>query len=198
MQTQRHAAAPLIEPPAAPAAGECRRLRIVARIESPDLWDSTAARLLECARRRWQGRPDIADHPALRRWSQIQDSQQRPEQPCLRTLFAAFASGSLVGGDPCADLVAAVMLLSSCPAEAVQQPDPLGDQHTVRFSVYAYREDDLPLAEDMIITAVKTCGTLLAHRCTIMRPPARSTAPLVDHPTPDRLVLGNLGSTAAR
>ncbi|MFD4355316.1 hypothetical protein ACFWPX_22360 [Nocardia sp. NPDC058518] len=197
MQTHRQAATPLIEPPVI-AADECRRLRIVARIEAPHLWDSTAARLLDCARRRWQGRPDIADHPALRRWSQIQDSQQRPEQPCLRTLFAAFASGSLVGGDPCADLAAAVMLLASCPAEAVQQADPLNNQYTVRFSVYAYREDDLPLAEDLITTTIHACGTLLARRCTIMHPPARSTAPLVDHPTPDVLVLGNLGSTAAR
>ncbi|MFC9659076.1 hypothetical protein ACFVJ5_02470 [Nocardia sp. NPDC127606] len=198
MQTHRQAPAPLIEPPVATAADECRLLRIVARIEAPHVWDSTAARLLDCARRRWQGRPDIADHPALRRWSQIQDSQQRPEQPCLRTLFAAFASGSLVGGDPCADLAAAIMLLSSCPAEAVQQADPNSDRRTVRFSVYAYREDDLPLAEDLITTTVQACGTVLARRCTIMRPPARSTAPLVDHPTPDLLVLGSLGSTAAR
>jgi hypothetical protein len=194
MQTHRQAAAPLIEPPVATAADECRLLRIVARIEAPPVWDSTAARLLDCARRRWQGRPDIADHPALRRWSQIQDSQQRPEQPCLRTLFAAFAAGSLVGGDPCANLAAAIMLLASCPAEAVLQADP----HTVRFSVYAYREDDLPLAEDLITTTVHACGTVLARRCTIMRPAARTTAPLVDHPTPDLFVLGGLGSTAAR
>ncbi|MFC8382980.1 hypothetical protein [Nocardia sp. NPDC056952] len=198
MQTHRQAAAPLIEPPVTTAADECRLLRIVARIEAPHVWDSTSARLLDCARRRWQGRPDIADHPALRRWSQIQDSQQRPEQPCLRTLFAAFASGSLVGGDPCADLAAAIMLLSSCPAEAVQQADPRNEQHTVRFSVYAYRDDDLPLAEDLITTTVHACGTVLARRCTIMRPPVRSTAPLVDHPTPDLRVLGRLGSTAAR
>ncbi len=193
MQTHRQAAKPLIEPPTA-ADGECRRLRIVARIEAPHLWDATAARLLDCARRRWEGRPDMADHPALRRWSQIQDSQLRPEQPCLRTLFAALASGSLVGGDPCADLVAAIMLLSSCPTEAVQQADPLNDQHTVRFSVYAYREDDLPLAEDLITTAVHACGTVLARRCTVIAPAVRST-PLVDHPVPDLLVLG---STAAR
>ncbi|MFE1592497.1 hypothetical protein [Nocardia sp. NPDC058705] len=192
MQTHRHPAEPLIEPPeAAAAADECRRLRIVARIEAPQLWDSTAARLLDCARRRWQGRPDIADHPALRRWSRIQDSQQRPQQPCLRTLFAACASGSLVGGDPCADLAAAIMLLSSCPAEAVRQADP----GTVRFSVYAYREDDLPLAEDLIVTTIRACGTLLARRCTVLRPPVRSAAPLVEHPTPDLFVLG---STAAR
>ncbi|MFD3743575.1 hypothetical protein [Nocardia sp. NPDC058633] len=202
MQTHRHAAAPTIEPPVepsvTPAADRCRRLRIVARIEAPHLWDSTTARLLDCARRRWQGRADIADHPALRRWSQIQDSQQRPEQPCLRTLFAAFASGSLVGGDPCADLAAAIMLLSSCPAEAVRQADPLNGQLTVRFSVYAYREDDLPLAEDLITTTVRACGTLLARRCTTMRAPARSSAVLVDHPTPELLILGGLGSTAAR
>lgn len=192
MQTQRQAAKPLIEPsPPAGAADECRRLRIVARIDTPHLWDSTATRLLGCARRRWQGRPDIADHPPLRRWSQIQDSQLRPEQPCLRTLFAAFASDSLVSGDPCADLAAAIMLLSSCPAEAVQQADP----RTVRFSVYAYREDDLPLAEDLITTAVHACGTVLARRCTVVHPPVRSSAPLVDHPTPELLVLG---STAAR
>ncbi|MEU4320369.1 hypothetical protein ACFV24_19070 [Nocardia fluminea] len=195
MQTHRQATPPLIEPPVATAADECNLLRIVARIEAPHVWDSTAARLLDCARRRWQGRPDIADHPALRRWSQIQDSQQRPEQPCLRTLFAAFASGSLVGGDACADLAAAIMLLASCPAEAVRQPDPHNDQHTVRFSVYAYREDDLPLAEDLILTTVHACGTVLARRCTIMRPAARTAAPLVDHPTPDLFVLG---STAAR
>ncbi|MGY0499861.1 hypothetical protein ACWZHB_15350 [Nocardia sp. FBN12] len=193
MQTYRPAAKPPIEPPPA-AVDECRRLRIVASIEAPHLWDSTAARLLACARRRWQDRPDIADHPALRRWSQIQDSQLRPEQPCLRTLFAAFASGSLIGGDPCADLAAAIMLLSSCPAEAVLQADPRNDQHTVRFTVYAYREDDLPLAEDLITTAVHSCGTLLARRCTTIAPAVRST-PLVDHPVPDLLVLG---STAAR
>ncbi|WP_410872460.1 hypothetical protein [Nocardia sp. A7] len=195
MQTHRQPAKPLIDPPPLGAADECRRLRIVARIEAPDLWDATAARLLDCARRRWQGRSDIADHPALRRWSQIQDSQQRPQQPCLRTLFAAFSSGSLVCGDPCADLAAAIMLLSSCPAEAVRQADPRNDQLTVRFSVYAYREDDLPLAEDLITTAVRACGTLLARRSTIMHPPARTTAPLVEHPTPALLVLG---STAAR
>ncbi|MGW6119194.1 hypothetical protein ACWFRF_09125 [Nocardia sp. NPDC055165] len=200
MQTHRQATAPLIEPPVATAADECRLLRIVARIEAPHVWDSTSARLLDCARRRWQGRADIADHPALRRWSQIQDSQQRPEQPCLRTLFAAFAAGSLVGGDPCADLAAAIMLLSSCPAEAVQQADPNSECRTVRFSVYAYREDDLPLAEDLITTTVHACGTVLARRCTIMRPPARSTAPSpsVDYPAPNLLVLGSLGSTAAR
>lgn len=195
MQTHRQPAKPPIDPPRAGAADECRRLRIVARIEEPQLWDATAARLLDCARRRWQGRSDIADHPALRRWSQIQDSQQRPQQPCLRTLFAAFASGSLVGGDSCADLAAAVMLLSSCPAEAVRQADPLNDQHTVRFSVYAYREDDLPLAEDLITIAVRACGTVLARRCTRMHPPARSTAPLVDQSAPSLLVFG---STAAR
>lgn len=198
MQTHRQAAAPLIESPVVTAADECRLLRIVARIEAPHRWDSTAARLFDCARRRWQGRPDITDHPALRRWSQIQDSQQRPEQPCLRTFFAAFAAGSLVGGEPCADLAAAIMLLSSCPAEAVRQADPHNDRHTVRFSVYAYREDDLPLAEDLITTTVRACGTVLARRCTIIRPPTRSTAPLVDHPTPDLFVRGGLGSTAAR
>ncbi|MFD3508146.1 hypothetical protein [Nocardia sp. NPDC058666] len=195
MQTHRPAATPLIEAPVSTAVvDECRRLRIVARIETPHVWDATATRLLDCARRRWQGRPDIEQHPALCRWSRIQDAQQRPEQPCLRTLFAALASGTLIGGDPCADLAAAIMLLSSCPAEAVRQ----SDQDTVRFSVYAYRDDDLPLAEDLITTTITACGTVLARRCTTLHPPQRLTTTAVDATAPDLLVLNSLGGTAAR
>ncbi|MFC6012108.1 hypothetical protein [Nocardia lasii] len=195
MQTYRPVATPPIDPPVPTAADDCRLLRIVALIETPHLLDSTAARLLGCARRRWQGRPDIADHPALCRWSAIQDAQRRPEQPCLRTLFAALAAGSLVEGDACADLAAAIMLLSSCPTEAVAQADPHSEQRTVRFSVYAYREDDLPLAEDLITTTIRACGTVLARRSSILHPAYRPATPLLDRPAPDLLVLG---STAAR
>ncbi|MFE6921553.1 hypothetical protein ACFVAV_10950 [Nocardia sp. NPDC057663] len=200
MQTHRPAAGPAvpaIDPLRTSDIDECRRLRIVARIDDPVVWHSAAARLLDCGRRRWHARHDIADHPALRRWSCIQDSQRLPEQPCLRTLFAAVAAGQEIGvGDPCADFATAVMLLSSCPAAVVRQSDPMNDPRAVCFSVYAYREDDLPLAEDLITTTIHACGAVLARRCTVLRRGAAvgPVTPVVDHPLPELLVLG--GSAA--
>ncbi|WP_336083667.1 hypothetical protein [Nocardia sp. SSK8] len=200
MQTHRHAAlpaAPLIDP-VSPDADECRRLRIVARIDDASRWDTTATRLLGSGLRRWRDRPDIADHPALCRWSRIQDSQQMLEPPCLRTVFAALAIGEeLASGDACADFATAVMLLAGCPAEAIVQSDPLGAARTIRFSVYAFREDDLPLAEDLITTTVGACGAVLARRCAVLRPVSRPAATaLVDHPLPEPMVLRT--GTAAR
>ncbi|APE34436.1 hypothetical protein BOX37_11235 [Nocardia mangyaensis] len=199
MQTQGHAAGPTppaIEP-VAPGADECRRLRIVAQIDDPHAWDLTAARLLASGRRRWRARPDIADHPALLRWTRIQQSQEIPVQPCLRTTFAAVAAGRAIGdGDPCTGFAAAIMLLSSCPTEAILQSDTPNDPRVVRFSVYAYREDDLPLAEDLITTTIRTCGTVLVRRCTVLRRrPATPATPLLGQPVPELFVLG---STAAR
>ncbi|MFE3543263.1 hypothetical protein ACFXK0_09845 [Nocardia sp. NPDC059177] len=201
MQTHRYAAlpaAPLIDP-VSPDTDECRRLRIVARIDDTHRWDLTAARLLDSGHRRWRGRPDIADHPALQRWARLQETQELLEPPCLRAVFAAIASGrELTTGDPCADFAGAIMLLSSCPAEAILQTDPLGEPHTVRFSVYAYRDDDLPLAEALITTTIQTCGAVLARRCAVLHPATavRPPAPTVDRPVPDVLVLRT--GTAAR
>lgn len=198
MQTHGHAGRPTppaIDPAPPTAADECRRLRIVAQIEDPVIWDRTAARLLDSGCRRWRSRPDIAEHPALLRWTRIQQSRQLLEQPCLRTVFAAVAAGhELADGDPCTGFAAAIMLLSSCPTEAVLQSPH--DPRTVRLSVYAYREDDLPLAEDLITTTVRTCGAVLVRRCAVLRPASASTATSVlDRPRPEPLVLG---STAAR
>ncbi|MGW6424590.1 hypothetical protein ACWF82_18110 [Nocardia sp. NPDC055053] len=200
MQTHRPtgSAVPAIDPIHPPDVDECRRLRIVARIDDPAVWHSAAARLLDCGRRRWHARPDIADHPALCRWSRIQDAQELPEQPCLRTLFAAVAAGQEIeAGDPYADFATAVMLLSSCPAAVLCQSDPMNAPRAVRFSVYGYREDDLPLAEDLITTTIHACGAVLARRCTVLRSGAsvRPSAPVVDHPLPELLVVGG---TAAR
>lgn len=189
-------AIPAIDPVDIAAVGECRCLRIVARIADVRVWESAAARLLDCGCRRWRGRPDIADQPALRRWVSIQRTQVFPEQPCLRTLFSAVAADREIGsGDACVDFAAAVMLLSSCPAEAIAQP--VGKSRTVRFSVYAYREDDLPLADDLITTTVRACGVVLARRCAVLRraPAQRPEPPLVDHPLPEPFVVGG---TAAR
>lgn len=199
MQTHRPtgSAVPAIDPIHTPDVDECRRLRIVARIDDSAVWHSAAARLLDCGRRRWHARPDIADHPALCRWSRIQDAQQVPEQPCLRTLFAAVAAGQEIGtGDPYADFATAVILLSSCPAAVICQSDPMNDPRAVRFSVYGYREDDLPLAEDLITTTIHACGAVLARRCTVLRrgAPVGPATPLVDHPLPELLVVG--GSAA--
>ncbi|MFD4431807.1 hypothetical protein [Nocardia sp. NPDC058497] len=200
MQTHRPtgSAVPAIDPIHPPDVDECRRLRIVARIDDPVVWHSAAARLLDRGRRRWHARSDIADHPALCRWSRIQDAQEVPEQPCLRTLFAAVAAGQEIEvGDPYADFATAVMLLSSCPAAALCQSDPMNDPRAVHFSVYGYREDDLPLAEDLITTTIHACGAVLARRCTVMSRGAsvRPSPPVVDHPLPELLVLGG---TAAR
>ncbi|WP_278264491.1 hypothetical protein [Nocardia sp. AG03] len=200
MQTHRHAAlpaAPLIDP-VAPDGARCRRLRIVARIDDTPRWETTAARLLGSGLRRWRDRPDIADHPALCRWSRIQDTQQMLEPPCLRTVFTALAIGEeLASGDACADFATAIMLLSSCPAEAIVQADPLGAARTLRFSVYAFREDDLPLAEDLITTTVAACGTVLARRCAVLAPAATPRpAPVSAPAVPEPLVIGT--GTAAR
>ncbi|MGS2804872.1 hypothetical protein [Nocardia sp. MW-W600-9] len=203
MQTYRPTAGavvPAIEPIGTPdATGECRRLRIVARIDDAAVWQAAATRLLECGRRRWRTRTDIADQPAVRRWSRIQDGQEVPEQPSLPALFAAVAAGVEIGsGDPYADFAAAIMLLASCPAEVILQSDPRTDPRAVRFSVFACREDDLPLAEDLITTAVRSCGVVLARRCSVLRrgPSVRPPAPIVDHPLPELLVVGS--GTAAR
>ncbi|MFJ2836656.1 MULTISPECIES: hypothetical protein [Nocardia] len=203
MQTYRPAAGavvPAIEPIDTPeVAQECRRLRVVARIDDAALWQAAATRLLECGRRRWRTRTDIADQPAVRRWSRIQDLQEIPERPSLPALFAAVAAGAeIAAGDPYADFAAAIMLLASCPAEVVLQSDPRTEPRAVRFSVFAQREDDLPLAEDLITTTLRSCGAVLARRCTVLRrgPSIRPPAPLVDHPLPELLVLGS--GTAAR
>lgn len=201
MQTHRHAAlpaAPLIDP-IAPGDGECLRLRIVARIDDDGRWASTATRLLGSGLRRWRDRPDIAEHPALCRWSRIQDAQQMLEPPCLRTVFAALAIGEeLASGDACADFATAIMLLSSCPAEAIVQSDPLGAARTIRFSVYAFRDDDLPLAEDLITTSLQTCGVVLARRCAVLPAAAtpRPAPPVSAAPLPEAMVIGT--GTAAR
>ncbi|MFD6222607.1 hypothetical protein [Nocardia asteroides] len=201
MQTHRPVAGatiPAIEPILTPHGDDCRRLRVVARIDDPAVWHTAVGRLLAGGLRRWHARADIADHPALRRWSRLQDDRPVPERPSLRAVFEAVAAGAeLATGDPCADLATAIMLLSSCPTEVVLQADPMNDPRAVRFSVYAYRDDDLPLAEALITTTVEACGALLARRCTVLRegPTVRPAVPIVDHPLPELLVLG---STAAR
>ncbi|MEV0079072.1 hypothetical protein AB0H58_21945 [Nocardia neocaledoniensis] len=200
MQTQRPAvgpAVPTIEPFLAPGADDCRRLRVVARIDDFARWRATADRLLAAGVRRWAGRADIADHPALCRWSRIERAEEIPERPCLRSIFArvAAAGGNLATRDPFEDFAAAVMLLSSCPAEAIPQEGP-AEAGTVRFSVYACREDDLPLAEALISTSVRVCGVVVAHHRTVVRrgPAPRPATPLLDRPLPELLVFG--GSAA--
>ncbi|MFC4373829.1 hypothetical protein ACFO5K_06905 [Nocardia halotolerans] len=200
MQTDRGpagTATPVIEPVEEATAGECRRLRIVAEVADARAWGAAADRLLACGRRRWRDRTDIADHPALRRWAGVQESRHGLEHPCLRTVFDAIsADAEIAFGDPYADFAAAVMLLSSCPAEAIAQP--VGEPRTVCFSVYAFREDDLPLAEDLITTTVRSCGIVVARRCTTVRRASapRHALPLVDHPLPEPLVSGS--TTAPR
>ncbi|WP_280344088.1 hypothetical protein [Nocardia neocaledoniensis] len=199
MQTQRPAigpAVPTIEPFLAPGVDDCRRLRVVARIDDPARWRAIADRLLAAGTRRWADRSDIADHPALRRWSRFEQGREIPERPCLRRIFAMMAAGEdPATGEPCRDFAAAVMLLSSCPAEAIAQDGP-ADAGTVRFSVYACREDDLPLAEALISTTVRACGVVVArHRTVVRRGPApRPSIPVLDRPLPELLVLG--GSAA--
>ncbi|MEV6217733.1 hypothetical protein [Nocardia sp. NPDC051833] len=203
MQTYRPtggAVVPAIEPISTPdVVEECRRLRIVARIDDAVVWQAAATRLLECGRRRWRTRTDIADQPAVRRWSRIESAGEVPDRPSLPALFAAVAAGAEIGAaDPYAEFAAAIMLLASCPAEVVLQSDPRHDPRAVRFSVFACREDDLPLAEDLITTTILSCGAVLARRCSVLRrgPAVRPSAPIVDHPLPELLVLGS--STAAR
>ncbi|MFC4128699.1 hypothetical protein [Nocardia rhizosphaerae] len=202
MQTHRPAfgaGIPVVEP--MPGADEYRHLRIVALIDEPGAWHAATARLFACGRRRWRARTDVTGHPGLYRWAQYRGADPEiPEQVCLRAMCTSIAAGrEIAARDPLHDFAAAITLLSGCPAGAVARSGAMTDPVAVRFSVYGFRDDDLPLAEDLITTTIDTCGAVVARRCAVVRraPVPAQARPAADRaqPRPDLLVLG---ATAAR
>ncbi|GGK37960.1 hypothetical protein [Nocardia camponoti] len=156
---------------------QCLCLRVVGHIDDHRIWSNTVSRLLDCAHRRWHDRDDVADHPALQRWSRVQAANPSPDQPSLRAVFALPAAGQRIDtGDALADFATAIMLLSSCPATATPCADTQQPPESIDFAVYAYRDDDLPLAETLITTSLAACGIVLARTCVAVLPSRRVPA----------------------